>query len=63
MMTAARTSEFEIEALAGQIVALFSNVRFSNVRDKHVWANRAWLLTSVSLIALFAMGASYLIHT
>lgn len=58
LMTAARTSEFEIEALASQIVALSSNVR-----DKHIWANRAWLLTSVSLITLFAMGASYLIRT
>lgn len=58
LMTAARTSEFEIGALASQIVVLSSNVR-----HKHIWANRAWLLTSVSLIALFAMGASYLIHT
>jgi hypothetical protein len=57
LKTASRTSEFEIEALASEIVA-FSR----NVLDKHRWANRAWLLTSVSLIALFAMGASYLVR-
>lgn len=57
LMTAPRKSEFEIEALANEVVA-FSH----NVLDKHRWANRAWLLTSVSLIALFAMGASYLLR-
>jgi hypothetical protein len=57
LKTAPRTSEFEIEALASEIVA-FSH----KVLAKHRWANWAWLLTSVSLIALFAMGASYLIR-
>jgi len=57
LKTAPRMSEFEIEALANEIVA-FSH----NVLDKHRWANRAWLLTSVSLIALFAMAASYLVR-
>jgi hypothetical protein len=54
---APRTPEFEIEVLANEIVA-FSH----KVLDKHRWANRAWLLTSVSLIFLFAMGASYLVR-
>jgi hypothetical protein len=54
---APKTSRFEIEALAREIVALSPNVV-----AKHRWANRAWLLTSVSLIALFAMGASYLVR-
>jgi hypothetical protein len=57
LKTAPRTSEFEIDALANEIVA-FSH----NVLDKHRWANRAWLLSSVSLIALFATGASYLVR-
>jgi hypothetical protein len=57
LKAAPRTSEFEIEALASTIVA-FS----PKVLDKHRWANYAWLLTSVSLIALFAMSASYLIR-
>jgi hypothetical protein len=57
LKTAPRTSEFEIAALASAIVALSRNVF-----TKHRWANRAWLLTSVSLIALFAMSASYLVR-
>ena len=57
LRTAPRTPEFEIDALANEIVALSSNVL-----AKHRWANRAWLLTAGSLIALFGMGASYLVR-
>jgi hypothetical protein len=58
LMTAATTTEFEIQALANVIVALSRKVL-----EKHRSANRAWLFTAVSLIALFAMGASYLLRT
>jgi hypothetical protein len=57
LKTAPRNPEFEIEVLANEIVT-FS----PNVLKKHKWANYAWLLTSISLIFLFAMSVSYLVR-
>jgi hypothetical protein len=58
LITKATTTEFETRALANVIV-VFSR----QVLKKHRSANHAWLFTAVSLISLFAMGASYLVRT